>query len=75
MEDESAKHEVLGMTIGRCIGLFYADDGMIGSRYPEWFQEAINVIIELFRRVGLMSNVAKSKIMTCQTGAICMGMS
>ena len=38
--------------------VFYSDDGMIGSRDAEWLQVDINVIIGLFRRVGLMANVA-----------------
>ena len=34
VEDESAIHEVLGMAVGRCMGVFYADDGLVGWRYP-----------------------------------------
>ena len=45
VEDLSTNHEGLGMTVGQCIGIFYADDGMIGSRDTEWFQGAINVLI------------------------------
>ena len=75
VEDEQVTHEELGMVAGRCMGVFNADDGMLGSRYPEWLQGAINVLIRLFRRVRLMVNVAKSKNMTCQPGAIHMGIS
>ena len=75
VEDEQGTHEELGMVAGRCMGVFNADDGMLGSRYPEWLQGAINVLIRLFRRVRLMVNVAKSKNMTCQPGAIHMGIS
>ena len=57
------------------MGVFYADDGIILSRGPEWVQGVINVLIRLFRRFGLISNVEKSKIMTCQPGVICTGMS
>ena len=63
------------MAVGRFMGVFYADEGMIGSRDPEWLQGTINVLIGLFRRVILMTNVARSKTMTCQLGAICTGMS
>ena len=56
-------------------GIFNAYDGMIGSRDSEWFQEAIYVIISLFRMVGLMANVSKSNTMTCQSWAVHMGMS
>ena len=34
LEDDSATHDRLGMVVGRCKGVFYVDDGMIGSRDP-----------------------------------------
>ena len=34
VEDESATHEGLGMSLGRCMVVFYSDEGMIGSRDP-----------------------------------------
>ena len=46
------------------MGVFYANEGMIGSWDPEWLQGAINILIGLFIRVGIMANVAKSKTMT-----------
>ena len=57
------------------MGLFYSDDGTIGSRDPEWICGAINVLIELFKRVRPMANVAKSNATTFQLGEICTGMS
>ena len=57
------------------MGMFYEYYSMIVSKYPEGLQGAINTIIRLFRKVGLMANVAKSKIITCQSGAICTGVS
>ena len=56
-------------------GVFYADDGMIGSRGPEWLQGDVNVLIRLFRMVGLVYNVAKSNTMNSQSGAILTGVS
>ena len=73
--DEYANHEVLGMVVGRFMGVFYADERMIGSRYPECLQVAINVLIRLFRRVGLINNFTESKTMTCHPGAIGKGIS
>ena len=57
------------------IGVFYADDVIMGSQDPEWIQGAIDVLIGLFYRVGLMANVAKYNTMTFQLGAIHTGMS
>ena len=59
MEYDSDTHDGIGMAVGKCMGLFHADDGMIGLRYPEWLQGAINVLTKIFRRVGLMANVEK----------------
>ena len=75
LEDESNIHEVLGMWLVHCMGLFYSADLVIGYRDPKWFQGGTNVLVELFRRVGLMANVSKSNTMTFHPGAICTGVS
>ena len=46
--------------------VFYSSDGLIGLREPEWLQGALRVLIGLFLLIGLMKNVAKSKMMACQ---------
>ena len=46
--------------------LFYADDGEISSRNPEWLQQAIDCLVALFERVGLKTNVGKTEMMVCQ---------
>ena len=56
------------------MGVFYADDGIIGSRDPEWLQGDKNVLFGIFRRFRLMTNVEKSKTMTFQLGVIHTGM-
>ena len=43
---------------------------MVGLRDPKWPQGALNVPIGLFQRCGLVVNVTKSKVMTCQPGEI-----
>ena len=52
------------------MGLLCADDGMVGSRDPEWLQVALNVLIRILRRYRLLANVAKSKAMTFQLGTL-----
>ena len=66
--------EGLGLALGRCLGLFYADGVMVESRDTEWLQGALNVIIDLLRRYLLVVNVAKSKVMICHPGALWYGM-
>ena len=49
--------------MGRCIGMFYADYGLVGSRYLEWLQGSLNMLIGLLRQYRLVDNTAKSKAM------------
>ena len=57
------------------MGIFYVDNVLIGLQDPEWLQWGINVPIGLFRQIGLMANIAKSKIMMCRPGTIRSGIS
>ena len=75
VEYEYVTHERLGMALGQYMGMFYEDDSTIRSSDTEWIQGDINIIIGLFRRVGIMPNVAESKTMTCQPGSINTGIS
>ena len=75
LEDQRVAHDGLGETVGQCLELFYADDGMVGSRDSDWLQNAMNALVGLFRRYVLAANVTKSHTMTCQTGALRAGMS
>ena len=36
LEEQRVAHDGLGETIGRCLGVFYANDGMVGTRDPDW---------------------------------------
>ena len=53
------------------LALFYADDGYIASTDKELLQESImDILIELFERVGLRTNTKKTLGMTCTPGRI-----
>jgi Reverse transcriptase (RNA-dependent DNA polymerase) len=60
----------LGFTVEEHLALFYADDGYIGSRDDSWLSNALQILSNLFRRVGLESNAAKTKSMSCLPGKI-----
>ena len=45
VKEKLVKHEGLGLAVGRCLGLFYANDSMVGLRDPEWLQGALNILI------------------------------
>ena len=66
MDDNAVIHSEMGYAVGCSLGVFYSDDGLIGLRDPEWLQGDLNISIGLFCCIGLMANIARSKIMTCQ---------
>ena len=73
--DITAKHqavaqEVLRFNVGIFLVFFYADNGMIVEWDSEWLQNALRVLIGFFRRYGLVINIAKSRMIACQTGAL-----
>ncbi len=60
----------IGHQVKDKVVLFHVDDGLLASRDPEWLQQAFNVLVELFERVGLRTNSTKTKVMTCSPGFI-----
>ena len=42
---------------------FYADDGRVENEDPRKLQNDINIICDLFERVGLKTNIKKTKFM------------
>ena len=70
VEYNTVFHDRMVHAVGWILGVFYVNYGLLWSRYLEWIQGALNVIIFLFLRIGLMANVAESKMMTCQPGTI-----
>jgi len=49
--------------------MFYDDDGFIGSPNKQWLQDAFEVLVDLFARVGLKTNTEKTKVMVNLPGA------
>jgi hypothetical protein len=45
--------------------VFYADDGHIYSNDAEALQRALEIIVQLFERMGLQTNPTKTKAMVC----------
>ena len=74
VEYQRVYHDGLGDTVRRCLGVFYAENCMVGSRNSDWLQHVMNVLARIFRRYGVAASVAKSRTMTCQTGALQAGM-
>ena len=75
VEDQLVAHEGMGLAVGRCLRLFYADNSLVGSLDTEWLQGTLNVITSLLHRYGLVVNVSKFKAMACQTVTLLSGIS
>ena len=52
------------------LALFYANDAIISHRDLVWLQESLDVLIELFKRIGFFPNRSKTKAMICVPGKI-----
>ena len=62
-----AKHG-LGWEAGERNVIFYADDDRIAGQDHEWVQDALSVTVAMFRRMGLDTNIEKSKTMVYRPG-------
>ena len=60
----------MGWAAGERNLVFYEDDRRIAGRDLIWVQDALAVIVEAFRRVGLETNLEKTKEMVCTPGYI-----
>ena len=49
---------------------FYANNGLIASRNPDLLQRSLNVLIGIFNRVGLWTNMKKTVTVTFLQGNI-----
>ena len=52
------------------VKLFYAYDGLISSTNQVWLQWGFDIIIEIFDKFEIITNVEKMLDMVCQTGTI-----
>ena len=55
-----------------CVGhiVFYAKDGLIAGNNPIWVQMKLTAVVSIFDRVGLLTNIGKTKAMVCTPGFI-----
>jgi hypothetical protein len=60
----------IGEAVRDYIVAFFVDDGLVVARCPEWLQSSLTILVNLFERIGLKTNAAKMKVMTCLHGKI-----
>jgi hypothetical protein len=57
------------MVRDQCI-VFFVDNGLVAARCLEWLQSSFDVLINLFKQIGLRTNAKKTKVMTCLPGKL-----
>jgi hypothetical protein len=60
----------LDACIAGLFAVFYVDNGYIASRNAEFLQEALDILVETFKQVGLATNTKKTQAMICTPGKI-----
>jgi hypothetical protein len=60
--------------VAECIeglfAVFYIDNGYIASCDVEFLQEALDILVKMFKCVGLATNTKKTQVMICMAGKI-----
>jgi hypothetical protein len=60
----------IGEAVRDHVVAFFVDNGLVVARCPEWLQSSFTILIHLFKRIGLKTNAAKTKVITCLPGKI-----
>jgi hypothetical protein len=69
-EESELEEEVITKLMAAFFAIFYVDDAYLASRDPEFLQRALDILVNLFARVGLKTNVKKTQTMICMPGRI-----
>ena len=60
----------LGRTVANLLAILYADDTLLAATDPLWLQQALDLLVHLFRCMGLDTNMEKTKLLLCNCGYI-----
>ncbi len=69
-EDGEYKEEELLEFMATFFAIFYVDNTYLASRDAGFLQHALNILVDLFERVGLQMNTSKMQTMICMPGQI-----
>ena len=61
-------NHIMVWAVGERNLVFYADDRRIAGRDPDWVQEALEMTVDMFSRVGLETNLEKTRAMVSTPG-------
>ena len=60
----------LAAQVEALFAIFYVNDGCIASKDAEFLQEALDILVETFKRVDLVTNTKKTQAMVSTPGKI-----
>jgi hypothetical protein len=60
----------IGEAVRDHVVAFFVDNGLVAARCSKWLQSSFTILINLLERIGLKTNAAKTKVMTCLPGKI-----
>jgi hypothetical protein len=67
LDDSDGK---LSARVEALFAIIYVNDGYIASKDAEFLQEALDILVNTFMRVGLATNTKKTQAMVCTPGKI-----
>ncbi len=69
-EESELEEEVITKLMAAFFAIFYVDVAYLASWDPEFLQRALDILVDLFARVGLETNMKKTQTMICTPGRI-----
>ncbi len=69
-EENELEEAVITKLMAAFFAIFYVDDAYLASQGPEFLQRALDILVYLFARFGLKTNVKKTQMMICTPGRI-----
>jgi hypothetical protein len=69
-EGSALKPDEIDRLMATFFAILYVDDAYLVSPGPEFLQRALDILVHLFARVGLKTNVQKTQTMICTPGRI-----
>jgi hypothetical protein len=64
-DESELEEEAIKKLMATFFTIFYVDDAYLASRDPEFLQRALDILVNLFVRVGLETNTKKTQTMIC----------
>jgi hypothetical protein len=69
-EESELEEAVITELMAAFFAIFYVDNSYLALRDPEFLQRVLDILVDLFARVGLETNVKKTQTIICTPGRI-----